>query len=143
MNIPGFVALLVALFAVEGVIPPAAQMRPADLAKDLKTPLVLHVGFPVLYKSVHIQGTGYAGPGSKPEGLEELKKAVAGQPFDRAIVIYCGCCPWDKCPNVKPAFAMLKSMGFKNVKALVIPENLKTDWIDKGYPTDRRVQSGQ
>jgi hypothetical protein len=29
-------------------------------------------------------------------------------------------------------------MGFKNVKALELPENLKTDWIDKGYPTEKR-----
>ena len=87
-----------------------------------------------------IAGTPYAGPASKPEGLAELKKAVAGQPHDRDIVIYCGCCPMEKCPNIRPAFAALREMGFTRVRVLSLPENLKTDWIDHGYPTDQRSQ---
>ena len=76
----------------------------------------------------------------KSEGIELLKKAVAGQPKDREIVLYCGCCPWEKCPNMRPAFAALHEMGFTRVKAMVIPENLKTDWVDKGYPTEKRAE---
>ena len=113
-------------------------VAPEALAKDLKKPLVLHVGFNVLYRAAHIKGTPYAGPASKPEGLAELKKAVSGQPLDRDIVLYCGCCPMDKCPNLRPAFTALHEMGFKNVRVLSLPDNLKTDWIDKGYPTDKR-----
>ena len=116
-------------------------IQPGDLAKDIKSPLILQTGFPVLYRASHIPGSIYAGPGSKPEGIEELKKAVAGQPKDRQIVLYCGCCPWDKCPNMRPAFAALKQLGYTNLKAVVIPENLKADWIDKGYPIDRRVSA--
>jgi hypothetical protein len=26
------------------------------------------------------------------------------------------------------------------VKVMVTPMNLKTDWIDKGYPTDKRAE---
>ena len=78
-------------------------------------------------------GSKYAGPASKADGLEDLKKEVSGQPRSRAIILYCGCCPWDKCPNIRPAFAALHDMGFQNVKVLMIPENLKADWIDKGY----------
>jgi thiosulfate/3-mercaptopyruvate sulfurtransferase len=115
-------------------------VQPKDVAADIKTPLLLHVGFPVLYRSVHIPGSKYAGPGAKPEGIALLKTAVAGQPKDRAIVLYCGCCPWDKCPNMRPAFAALKELGYTNVKAMVIPENLKADWIDKGYPTEKRAE---
>jgi thiosulfate/3-mercaptopyruvate sulfurtransferase len=113
-------------------------IQPADFSKDVKSTLIIHVGFNVLYRATRIPGSLYAGPASKPEGIEDLKKAVAGQPKDRQIVLYCGCCPWDKCPNIRPAFALLRELGFKNVKALELPENLKTDWIDKGYPTDRR-----
>ena len=112
-------------------------LRPQDLAANLKAPLVIHVGFPVLYRGAHIAGSQYAGPGSKPEGIELLKKAVANQPHNREIVLYCGCCPWDKCPNVRPAFAALHDMGFTHVKVMMVPENLKTDWIDKGYPTEK------
>jgi rhodanese-related sulfurtransferase len=112
-------------------------LRPEELASNLKTPLVIHVGFPVLYRAAHVAGSEYAGPGSKPEGIEALKKAVAGQPHTREIVLYCGCCPWDKCPNIRPAFAALHEMGFTHVKVMMVPENLKADWIDKGYPTEK------
>ncbi|MES1262295.1 MAG: rhodanese-like domain-containing protein [Acidobacteriota bacterium] len=115
-------------------------VQPKDVAADIGTPLLLHVGFPVLYRSAHITGSRYAGPGSKAEGIETLKKAVAGQPKDREIVLYCGCCPWDKCPNMRPAFAALHALGYTHVKAMVIPENLKVDWIDKGYPTEKRAE---
>lgn len=94
----------------------------------------------MLYRASHIPGSIYAGPGAKPEGIEELKKALTGQPKDRAIVLYCGCCPWEKCPNMRPAFAALREMGYTNVKAMVVPENLKADWTDKGYPIDRRAE---
>jgi rhodanese-related sulfurtransferase len=115
-------------------------ISPADFAAHIKGPLLLQVGFPVLYRAAHIPGSEYAGPGSKPEGIEALKKAVAGQPKDREIVLYCGCCPWDKCPNVKPAIAALKEMGYTNVKAMVIKENFKTDWADKNYPVEKRAE---
>ena len=115
-------------------------VQPKEVAADIKTPLLIHVGFPVLYRSVHIPGSVYAGPGAKAEGLELLKKAVAGQPKNRQIVLYCGCCPWDKCPNMRPAFAALRELGYTNVKAMVIPENLKVDWTDKGYPAEKRLE---
>lgn len=113
-------------------------VTPAQVAKDLSTPLLIHVGFPVLYRSAHIPGSVFAGPGSKAEGIADLKKAVAGLPRTREIVLYCGCCPFDKCPNIRPALAALREMGFTHVKAMELPTNLKTDWIDKGYPTDKR-----
>ncbi len=115
-------------------------VQPEQVAKDLRTPLLIHVGFPVLYRATHITGSVFAGPGSKEEGIADLKKAVAGQPRTREIVLYCGCCPFDKCPNIRPAFAALHEMGFTHVKAMVVPTNLKTDWIDKGYPTEKRAE---
>jgi thiosulfate/3-mercaptopyruvate sulfurtransferase len=115
-------------------------IQPDQAAKELKSALVIHVGFPVLYRSAHITGTNFAGPGSKEEGIADLKKAVAGQPHDRNIILYCGCCPFDKCPNIRPAVAALHAMGFTHVKAMMIETNLKTDWIDKGYPTDKRAE---
>ena len=116
-------------------------VRPEAVAKDLKTPLLLHVGFDVLYRASHITGSVYAGPGSKPEGIDALKKAVAGQPRDRDIVLYCGCCPWEKCPNIRPAFTALHELGYTNVRVMMVPENLKADWSDKGYPVERRADA--
>jgi thiosulfate/3-mercaptopyruvate sulfurtransferase len=131
-----FLLLLLAASGLED-----SKISAEKLAERMKTakPLVIHTGFNVLYRSAHIAGTTYAGPGSKPEGLEDLKRLVASEPRDREIVIYCGCCPWEKCPNIRPAFAMLREMGFTKVSALNIPDNLAKDWIDKGLPTDKRA----
>ncbi len=115
-------------------------VQPKDVAADIRSPLLLYVGFPVLFRAAHIPGSVYAGPGSKAEGIEMLKKAVEGQPKNRAIIVYCGCCPWEKCPNMRPAFTALREMGYTNLKAMAIPENLKTDWTDKDYPIERRAE---
>jgi thiosulfate/3-mercaptopyruvate sulfurtransferase len=133
------IKVLLLLLAAAGI--EDSKISSEKLAERMKTgkALVIHTGFAVLYRSAHITGTVYAGPGSKPEGLEELKKLVANEPRDREIVIYCGCCPWVKCPNIRPAFAALHEMGFTHVSALYVPENLATDWIDKGFPTDKRA----
>jgi rhodanese-related sulfurtransferase len=82
----------------------------------------------------HIPGSQYAGAASRPDPLAELKKLVANLPRNQQIVIYCGCCPWNNCPNIRPAFEALKEMGFVNLKALDIPERLGDDWTAKGYP---------
>jgi rhodanese-related sulfurtransferase len=129
--------LLLLLFAASLTESQISSDQLAARMKEAK-PLVIHAGFNVLYRSAHIAGTTYAGPGSKPEGLEALKTMVAKEPRDREIVIYCGCCPWEKCPNIRPAFAALQEMGFTHVKALYVPDNLAKDWIGKGFPTDKR-----
>ena len=103
--------LVVALLAV-GVAADLVLIQPGDLAVQLATkstsPLIFHVGPNVLYRGKHIPGAIYAGPASKPEGLEALKVAAGSLPRDRQIVVYCGCCPWSHCPNVKPAVELLK-----------------------------------
>lgn len=117
------------------------QQFAARLAQNAKTkPLILQTGFAVLFRAAHVPGSVYIGPDSKPEGIEKLKETVAKEPRDREIIIYCGCCPWDKCPNMRPAFAALREMGFTHISAVQIPENLAKDWIDKGYPTEKRAQ---
>jgi thiosulfate/3-mercaptopyruvate sulfurtransferase len=114
-----------------------ALIQPADLnARLAAKPAIFQVGPNVLYRSKHIAGATFAGPGSKAEGIALLKAAVESLPRDREIVIYCGCCPWDKCPNIQPAMESLKQMGFTRVKALYIADNFKANWIDKGYPVE-------
>ena len=117
----------------------ADLLQPQQVSSTLKGFLVIHVGFEALYHAAHVQGSVYAGPASKAEGLEALKREVAGQPRMREILLYCGCCPWDKCPNIRPAVALLRQMGYTNVKAMMVPVNLKSDWVDKGYPTDKQT----
>ncbi|MGA7236323.1 MAG: rhodanese-like domain-containing protein [Bryobacteraceae bacterium] len=128
---------IVALFALTvAMAADSPTVEPKDLAARLgKAPqiAILQVGVGYQYRVNHIPGAIYAGPASRPDGIELLKSAVAKLPRDREIVIYCGCCPWDKCPNIKPAIQLLKSMGFTRVTALHIPTTFKADWIDQGY----------
>ena len=119
--------------------PNTAVIEPAALAATLKSgkaPIVISVAFPVLYRSKHILHAIDAGPGSKPEGIELLKKAVASYPKDADIVIYCGCCPMVKCPNIRPAFRTLKELGFTHIRVLSIPANMHDDWYTKDYPSE-------
>ena len=120
--------------------PKSAIIEPADLAAslraDAKKPAVICVAFPVLYRSKHITGAVYAGPGNRPEGIEALKKAVAGMPKDSDLVIYCGCCPMERCPNIRPAWNALKELGFTRVRVLNVPTNMATDWYQKDYPSE-------
>jgi hypothetical protein len=121
-------------------------LEPSALAAELKgskPPVVICVAFPVLYHLKHISHASFAGPGSKPEGIEMLKKAVANLPKDADLVIYCGCCPMVRCPNMRPAFRTLKEMGFTHVRALDIPTNMATDWYAKDYPTEEGSAAGQ
>ena len=140
-------ALILAILAstVLGAAEVARLITPADLvsAAQLNSQLpavksgkivLLQVGFLTMYKMGHIPGSQYAGAASRAEGLTALKKLVANLPRNQEIVIYCGCCPWDDCPNIRPAFQALKEMGFSNLKVLDIPERLGTDWTAKGFP---------
>ncbi len=135
-------ALALAAFAEQDPWKDSDLIQPQSLAARLTDagatkPLILYVGFPVLYRSSHIPGAILAGPVSKPEGLEALRQAVAKLPRTSDIVIYCGCCPFDHCPNVRPAFSELRRLGFERVTLLSIPTNMSKDWISKGYPTQK------
>ncbi len=52
------------------------------------------------------------------------------------VVVYCGCCTAQNCPNIRPSFAYLKEQGFTNVRLLDIETGLYPDWVDKGYPME-------
>ena len=125
------------------ILMPAAEIavvQPKDLVAQLRAkgakPVVIGVGPAGLYRRKHIPGSIGTGATNQSSGLDALKAATAKLPRDREMVVYCGCCPWDSCPNMKPALALLKQMGFTRVKALVIPTNFASDWIDQGYPVE-------
>jgi hypothetical protein len=48
------------------------------------------------------------------------------------VVLYCGCCPLQRCPNLKPAFLAVREMGFSTLRVLLLPDDFNTDWIEKG-----------
>ncbi len=122
---------------------PSDLIQPEELAKSLAStttakPLMLQVGFRVLYAQAHIPGSEYVGPANNPGGIQQLRKRVESLPRTQPIVIYCGCCPWNVCPNVSPAFQELRTMGFKNVKALYIARDFGKDWVERGFPVERK-----
>lgn len=130
----------VAVLLTAGLATDLALIQPGELAAHLAATnrhvAVFQVGPNVLYRGKHIPGAVYAGPASRAEGLELLKSAVDKLPRDSEIVVYCGCCPWTNCPNVKPAMALLKQMGFTQAKALYIETTFAKDWTDHNYPVE-------
>ena len=121
----------------------AELIEPSALAKALEghnAPTIICVAFPVLYHGKHIPGAIFAGPGSKDEGMASLKAAASALPKDDPIVIYCGCCPMVKCPNVRPAYTALKKMGFTKVRVLDVPTSMHADWFSRGFPGESDKQ---
>ena len=143
-SLPIWIFLLgVALLkAVAADAPDAAhQITPDEFAKQLQSgkvvPMILNVGPRALFDQAHIRGAEYIGATSSEEGRTKLRERVKTLPKDTAIVLYCGCCPWEHCPNIRPAFAELAQLGFTNVKALFVAHNIGADWVEKGYPTEK------
>jgi thiosulfate/3-mercaptopyruvate sulfurtransferase len=122
-------------------------VQPADLAKELSDskappsakPTVVSVGPRVLYEGAHIPGALYHGPGYTAQGIDDLKHWAQSVERGSRIVLYCGCCPLERCPNLRPAFAALEEMGFTNLRVLLIPHDFRTDWIAQGFPIERSL----
>lgn len=116
---------------------PVAELAQAISPDAGARPAIFHVGPRMLFDKGHVPGTQYAGEGGDPDGVAALERLAAPLPRDAAVVIYCGCCPQRNCPNVRPAYAALKRMGFTKVRALDIRTTFKAEWIEKGYPTEK------
>lgn len=129
------------LFLITAFHPPepwtkAQLMEPDDLAKMMHDPRVTQ---PLIYcvgPQAVIRNSIDVGPGQEEASIGKLEDAVAKQPKGKLIVLYCGCCPIAKCPNVRPAFRKLTDLGFHNHKLLNLPTTVKADWMDKGYPVN-------
>ena len=137
--------LLTLLFAFSGVVMSYSQtplwkkeqlMPTKELAEKIQTnakdkPVVFNVG-----PMEQIKTAVFVGRGTSVTGLEKLKSSVAMENKNRTVVVYCGCCSYASCPNIKPAYDVLIAAGFKNAKVLELPEGIKPDWVAKGYPME-------
>ena len=122
--------------------PSSQTLEPAQLAKMLtdkylSVPTVVFVGFRSLYVGGHVPDAAFHGTASTEQGLAELRAWAARVPRSTDLVIYCGCCPFDKCPNIRPAYTAMSSMGFKKLRVLAIPTSFAVDWAGKGYPMQK------
>jgi thiosulfate/3-mercaptopyruvate sulfurtransferase len=121
----------------------AQVLHAADLASELgnskgaSTPVVVYVGFRTLFEGGHVPQATFHGTASKEDGVADLKKWLATLPRSTNLVIYCGCCPFDRCPNIRPAYTALRDLGFTHVRVLVLPTSFAADWVEKGYPMQK------
>ena len=119
----------------------AQTIQPAELNRELANPktapLVLFVGFQRLYTAGHIKGAQYHGSGGSADGLTQIKAWADPLPRSTNLVIYCGCCPLDHCPNIRPAFTALHDLGFTKLRVLLLPTSFEADWANKGLPYDK------
>jgi hypothetical protein len=112
---------------------PEQLLEPSDLASAIQAkkdvPVIISIG-----PGATIPQSIAIGMVNEKAVIDKLKQQLAKTPKDKKVVIYCGCCPFEHCPNVRPAISTLKEMKFSNYYLLNIPSNMKKDWIDKGYP---------
>ena len=123
-------------------VPQAQLMQPAELvqlqkASGVNRPSVLQVGSHVMFAAGAHSGIGVCRAGIAGSGAAIAGEDVASTPKNKLIVIYCGCCPWNHCPNIGPAYKQLQDLGFTNVKALYIANNFGDDWVAKGYAVEK------
>ncbi len=109
-------------------------MEPSALAAIISNPKAKQAQIFNIGVVEDIKGAKKMGGASVNANLEKFKNALSSLPKNTLVVVYCGCCPFEKCPNIRPAFNLMKSMGFTNGKLLNLPTNLKQNWIDKGFP---------
>ncbi len=118
------------------MLPPAELVQHLDDVKAGRT-VVFHVGPEILFQHAHVPGARHVGEAGTDAGYQALVHAIAATPKDKKIVVYCGCCPYRNCPNVRPANKALHASGHKDFALLDLPENFRTDWEQKGYPVEK------
>jgi thiosulfate/3-mercaptopyruvate sulfurtransferase len=121
----------------------AQVLEAADLVRELENskggsaPVIVYVGFRTLFEGGHVPAASFHGTASKEAGLQELRKWAGALPRSTNLVIYCGCCPFDRCPNIRPAYKAVDDLGFTHVRLLVLPTSFAADWVEKGYPIEK------
>jgi hypothetical protein len=122
----------------------AAQLiEPADFARELTSkkpdsrPTIVYVGFRTLFEGGHVPGATFHGTASTEAGLAGLKAWATSLPRTTDVVLYCGCCPFDRCPNVRPAFLLFRDLGFTHLRVLALRTSFAADWAEKNYPIDK------
>lgn len=109
-------------------------MEPSTLAAIISNPKAKQAQIFNIGVVDDIKGAINMGGVSEKENLGRFKIILSKLPKSTFLVVYCGCCPFERCPNIRPAVNLLKTMGFTNAKLLNLPTNLQQNWISKGFP---------
>jgi rhodanese-related sulfurtransferase len=112
-------------------------MSTIELANKIKLntkdkPLIFNVG-----PMENIKDAIAVGAATNLTFASKMQSTLAMENKTKAIVVYCGCCSYASCPNIKPAYDILIAQGFKNTKVLELPEGIKPDWVAKGFPMEK------
>lgn len=131
------VTILFFAFVKQDPIKKEQLLQPQELAYKINDPksvkpIILNVG-----TVDQIKTAIKAGPVSEEEGFRKFKSVVNGITKDKEVVVYCGCCTSDNCPNIRPAIKYLNDNGYKKAKVLNIPTGIKEDWVQKGFPVEK------
>jgi thiosulfate/3-mercaptopyruvate sulfurtransferase len=118
------------------MLPPSELAKRIDAIKAGKI-VVFYVGPALLFAQGRVPGARQLPETGTAQGREALTRAIQETPKETEIVVYCGCCPYRPCQNVRPASEVLRASGRTNAKYLDLPTNFKTDWASKGYPVER------
>ena len=111
---------------------PTQELADKITANAKDKPLIFNVG-----PMEQIKTAKSIGLGTSISAMDKLKSNLSMENKNRVVVVYCGCCSYANCPNIKPAYDALIANGFKNAKVLDLPEGIKPDWVAKGYPMEQ------
>jgi hypothetical protein len=100
-----------------------ALVQPADLTAQLAgkgaRPAVFMVGPNVLYRSKHLPGSVYAGPGQSEAGLAMLKAEAGKLPRDREVVVYLRVLPVGPVPERQAGGGDAEADGLREGQGVV------------------------
>lgn len=129
-------ALFATVFASAQTWKKEQIMPTAELAEKIKAnakdlPIIFNVG-----PMENIKSAVFVGRATSATFVDQMRQNLNMVPKTRTVVVYCGCCSFTSCPNLKPAYDALVKLGYTNAKVLDLPEGIKPDWVAKGYPTE-------
>ncbi|MBL7883706.1 MAG: rhodanese-like domain-containing protein [Bacteroidia bacterium] len=129
-------AILLFSFIQQEPIKKEQSISTEELAKKINDPKAVK---PVIFNVGPVDQIKTAikvGAVNSDEGFSKFKIEAGKVSKDKEVVVYCGCCSSQNCPNIRPAIKYLTENGYKKAKVLDIPTGIKEDWVQKGYPVE-------
>ena len=123
-----------------GSVALADPLEPAELARRLDEVaagelVVLFVGPPDdPFEERHVPGARRLPHVGTEEGRRALTRALEATPKGVGVVVYCGCCPYERCPSVRPANALLRASRRADAWWLDLPTSFEANWVERGFP---------
>jgi hypothetical protein len=115
----------------EQILPTKNLVDKIKANNSLDIPIILNIG-----PMQNIKTAQLVGPINYEFGMMRFKDKLSGLDKSSDLVLYCGCCSYKTCPNIKPAFEAATKAGFKKVWILDLPVGVDEDWVKKGYPVE-------